>query len=122
MKILLLSLLAAVNLTAQVPKEHAPGQRPAPLEERIKDKGPRPPKLTAEQQHQRQAIVQKYDVDKNGKLDAEERKSVSEEDRKVLRSFGPPGRPPGKFGPPGRPPGPKTHGPDALPSHKNKEA
>ena len=100
MKILLLSLLAAVNLTAEVPKEHATGQRHAPVEERIKEKGPRPPKLTAEQQHQRQAIVQKYDVDKNGKLDAEERKSVSEEDRKVLRSFGPPH-------PPGAPPKPK---------------
>ena len=70
MKILLLSLLAAVNLTAEVPKEHAAGQRPVPLEERVQDKGPRPPKLTAEQQHQRQAIVQKYDANKNGRLDA----------------------------------------------------
>jgi hypothetical protein len=118
MKILLWSLFAAATLTAEVPKEHAAGQRPAAVEERIKDKGPRPPKLTAEQQQQRQALVQKYDANKDGRLDAEERKAVSEADRKVLRSFGPPGRPPGKFGPPGRPPG----APDAVPSHKNKEA
>jgi hypothetical protein len=100
MKILFLSLLSALTLVAQVPKEHAAGQRPAPLEERIKEKGSRPAKLTAEQHKQREAIVQKYDANKNGRLDAEERKSVSEEDRKILRSFGPPH-------PPDAPPKPK---------------
>jgi hypothetical protein len=94
MKILFLSLLSALTLVAQVPKEHAPGQRPAPLEERIKEKGPRRPKLTAEQHKQREAIIQKYDANKNGRLDAEERNNMSDADRKILRSFGPP-RPPG---------------------------
>ena len=122
MKILLWYLFAAATLTAEVPKEHAAGQRPAPVEERIKEKGPRPAKLTAEQQQQRHTIVQKYDANKDGRLDAEERKAVSEADRKVLRSFGPPGRPPGKFGPPGRPSGRPPGAPDAVPSHKNKEA
>jgi hypothetical protein len=94
MKMLFLSLLAATTLVAQVPKEHAPGQRPPPLEERVHDKAPRRPKLTEEQKKQRDAIVSKYDTNKDGKLDPEERKNVSEEDRKLLRSFGPP-RPPG---------------------------
>lgn len=90
MKLLFLSLLVATSLVAQVPKEHPPGHRPPPLEERQRDKGPKPPKLTEEQKKQRSAIVSKYDANKNGKLDPEERKVVSEEDRKVLRSFGPP--------------------------------
>ena len=93
MKILFLSLLVATTLVAQVPKEHPPGQRPPPLEERQQGKEPRRPKLTEEQKKQRDAIVSKYDANKNGKLDPEERKAVSEEDRKVLRSFGPPGKP-----------------------------
>jgi len=90
MKMLFLSLLVATSLVAQVPKEHPPGHRPPSLEERQRDKGPKPPKLTEEQKKQRDAIVSKYDTNKNGKLDPEERKAVSEEDRKVLRSFGPP--------------------------------
>lgn len=90
MKLLFLSLLVATSLVAQVPKEHPPGQKPPPLEERQRSKGPKPPKLTEEQKKQRDAIVSKYDANKNGKLDPEERKAVSEEDRKVLRSFGPP--------------------------------
>jgi hypothetical protein len=90
MKMLFLSLLVATSLVAQVPKEHPPGQRPPPLEERQRSKGPKPPKLTEEQKKQRDAIVSKYDLNKNGKLELEERKNVNEEDRKVLRSFGPP--------------------------------
>jgi hypothetical protein len=93
MKMLFLSLLTATTLVAQVPKEHTPGQRPPPLEERVHDKAPRRSKLTEEQKKQRDAIVSKYDTNKDGKLDPEERKNVSEEDRKLLRSFGPP-RPP----------------------------
>ena len=89
MKMLFLSLLVATSLVAQVPKEHPPGHRPPPLEERQRSKGPKPPKLTEEQKKQRDAIVSKYDANKNGKLDPEERKTVSEEDRKTLRSFGP---------------------------------
>jgi len=75
MKILFLSLLVAVNLMAEAPgpKEHR-GHRP-----------------TKEQQHkQRLAIIKKYDVNKDGKLDKEERKNVSEADRKLLRPLGPP--------------------------------
>lgn len=94
MKILFLSLLAALTLVAQVPKEHAPGQRPPPLEERLQDKEPRRPKLTEEQKKQRDAIISKYDTNKNKRLDPEERQAVSEADRKTLRSFGPP-KPPG---------------------------
>ena len=91
MKMFILSLLVATGLVAQVPKEHAPGQRPPPREERIKDKEHKRPQLTEEQKKQRDAIVKKYDANKNGKLDPEERKNVSEEDRKLLR---PPGKGP----------------------------
>lgn len=87
----ILSLLVVTHLVAQVPKEHVPGQRPPPIEERIKDKEQRRPLLTEEQKKQRDAIVKKYDTNKNGKLDLEERKNVSEEDRKLLR---PPGKGP----------------------------
>lgn len=69
---------------AQAPLEHAPGQRPGPREDRR-------PKLTQEQQKQRLAIIQKYDANKNGKLDPEERANVSEADRKLLRPPGPKG-------------------------------
>jgi hypothetical protein len=69
MKILFLSLLAAVNLMAEAPgpKEH---------------RGPKP---TKEQHEQRLTIIKKYDVNKDGKLDKEERKNISEADRKLLR-------------------------------------
>jgi hypothetical protein len=102
MKILFLSLLAALTLVAQVPKEHAPGHRPPPLEERVKEKGPRRPKLTDEQKKQRDTIISKYDTNKNGRLEPEERQIMSEADRKTLRSFGPP-RPPGPPEPPRKP-------------------
>jgi hypothetical protein len=58
--------------------------------------------LTEEQKAQRTALVAKYDVNKDGKLDKEERLKVSDDDRKTLRSFGPP---------PGGPRGPKYDGP-----------
>ena len=93
MKLLFLSLLAALTLVAQVPKEHAPGQHLPPLEERRQDKEPRRSKLTEEQKKQRDKIISKYDKNKNGRLEPEERQAVSETDRKALRSFGPP-RPP----------------------------
>ena len=87
----LLVLTAALSLIAQEgPKGPPPGNRP-----------PRP-KLTEEQKAQRAALVAKYDVNKDGKLDKEERTKVSDDDRKLMRSFGPP---------PGGPRGPKYDGP-----------
>ena len=56
-------------------------------------KGPPRPKLTEEQKKARAEVIAKYDTNKDGKLDKEERKAVSKEDRKKL---GPPGRPPKK--------------------------
>ena len=74
----LLVLLTATSLYAQEgPKGPPPGDHP-----------PRP-HLNDEQKKQRDAIVAKYDTNKDGKLDREERANVSEEDRKTLRSFGP---------------------------------
>jgi len=91
MKMFILSLLVATSLVAQVPKEHAPGQRPPPIEERIKIKEHKRPLLTEEQKKQRDAIIKKYDANKNGRLELEERKNIKEEDRKLLR---PPGKGP----------------------------
>jgi len=91
MKYTLLSLLTALSLSAQDgPKVPPSGNRP-----------PRP-KLTEEQKTQRIALVAKYDVNKDGKLDKEERVKVSDDDRKLMKSFGPP---------PGGPRGPKHDGP-----------
>ena len=56
-------------------------------------KGPPHPKLTEEQKKARAEIIAKYDTNKDGKLDREERKAVCKEDRKKL---GPPGRSPKK--------------------------
>jgi hypothetical protein len=91
MKYTLLVLLTALSLSAQEgPKGPPSGNRP-----------PRP-KLTEEQKTQRIALVAKYDVNKDGKLDKEERAKVSDDDRKLMRSFGPP---------PVGPRGPKHDGP-----------
>lgn len=89
----LVLLTAALTLNAQEgPKGPPPdGARP-----------PLRPKLTEEQKKQREALVAKYDTNKDGKLDKEERAKVSDEDRKLLRSFGPP---------PGGPRGPRKDGP-----------
>ena len=87
----LLVLTASFALNAQEgPKGPPPGNRP-----------PRP-KLTEEQKAQRTALIAKYDVNKDGKLDKEERTKISDDDRKLMRSFGPP---------PGGPKGPKHDGP-----------
>lgn len=80
-------LVLALSLTAQAqegphPKEKHEGR-------------PHRPHLTDEQKKQRDALIVKYDINKDGKLDKEERAKVSEEDRKLLRSFGPPGGPRG---------------------------
>lgn len=87
----LVVLAAALTLNAQEgPKGPPPGGRP-----------PRP-KLTEEQKKQRAELVAKYDANKDGKLDKEERAKVSDDDRKTMRSFGPP---------PGGPRGPRKDGP-----------
>ena len=88
----LLVLAAAFTLNAQEgPKGPPPGEGRPPR-----------PKLTEEQKKQRAELIAKYDANKDGKLDKEERTKVSDDDRKTLRSFGPP---------PGGPRGPKHDGP-----------
>ena len=92
----LLVLAAAFTLNAQEgPKGPPPGAPPG------EGRPPRP-KLTEEQKKQRSELIAKYDANKDGKLDKEERTKVSDTDRKLMRSFGPPpGGPRGpKFGPP----------------------
>ena len=91
--------LLAVGLTVnaqEAPKGPRPHDGPPPKEQHGR------PHLTEQQKKQRDAIVAKYDTNKDGKLDKEERAKVSEEDRKTLRSFGPP---------PGGPRGPHKDGP-----------
>lgn len=74
-------LVAAFTLNAQQgPKGPPPGEG-----------HPFRPKLTEEQKKARVEIIAKYDTNKDGNLNKEERKAVSKEDRKKL---GPPGRPP----------------------------
>ncbi len=97
MKYIFLSLLLALSVSAQDQKK--PERKGPPPGER--------PKLTEEQKKQRAELVTKYDANKDGKLDKEERAKVSEDDRKLLRSFGPPPGGP----PPGGPKGPKHDGP-----------
>ena len=100
MKKLFVSLLAAaLTLNAQEgPKKPQTGG-PDPVPPHLR---PERPKLTEEQKQQRAALVQKYDINKNGKLDPEERKNIKEEDRKLLR---PPGGRRGPGGPEGPGPG-----------------
>jgi hypothetical protein len=88
----LLVLAAAFTLNAQEGPKGPPSGEGRP---------PRP-KLTEEQKKQRTELIAKYDANKDGKLDKEERTKVSDDDRKTLRSFGPP---------PGGPRGPKHDGP-----------
>jgi hypothetical protein len=88
----LLVLVAAFTLNAQQgPKGPPPGEGRPPR-----------PKLTEEQKKQRNELIAKYDANKDGKMDKEERDKVSDADRKLMRSFGPP---------PGGPRGPKNDGP-----------
>jgi len=95
----LLVLVAAFALNAQ---EGPKGPRPQDGPPKEHREGPPRPKLTDEQKKQRDSIVAKYDTNKDGKLDKEERAKVSDDDRKLMRSFGPP---------PGGPRGPKNDGP-----------
>lgn len=89
----LLLLTLAFTLNAQEVSKGPPPGEGRPLRH----------KLTEEQKKQRDSIVTKYDTNKDGKLDKEERVKLSEEDRKLLRSFGPPSggsRGPKNDGPP----------------------
>ena len=97
----LLVLTAVLTLNAEEGKKPKTGG-PDPVPPQLKGERPPRPKLTEEQKKQRDELVKKYDNNKDGKLDKEERAKVSEEDRKLLRSFGPPGGPKGprKDGPP----------------------
>ena len=96
----LLVLVAAFTLNAELLGPPNAQQGKPPGEGR-----PFRPKLTEEQKKQRNELIAKYDANKDGKMDKEERTKVSEADRKLMRSFGPP---PG--GPRG-PRGPKNDGP-----------
>ena len=91
----LLVLAAAFTLNAQQgPKTGGPDPIPPHLRSER-------PKLTEEQKKQRNELIAKYDANKDGKMDKEERAKVSDADRKLMRSFGPP---------PGGPRGPKNDG------------
>ena len=95
----LVVLAAALTINAQEgPKKPQTGG-PDPVPPHLR---PERPKLTEEQKKQRAELIAKYDADKDGKLSKEERTRVSDDDRKLLRSFGPP---------PGRSWGPKKDGP-----------
>lgn len=98
----LLVIAAALTLNAQEGPKGPKTGGPDPVPPQLKGERPPRPKLTEEQKKQRDELVKKYDTNKDGKLDKEERIKVSEEDRKLLRSFGPPGGPrgPRKDGPP----------------------
>ena len=112
----LVVLAAALTLNAQEgPKKPQTGG-PDPVPPHLR---PERPKLTEEQKKQRAELIAKYDANKDGKLDKEERTKVSDDDRKLLRSFGPP---------PGGPRGPKHDGPPPTKDgdrpgkpHKKKE-
>ena len=113
LKYLVVLLIAALSLNAQEgPKKPQTGG-PDPVPPHLR------PKLTEEQKKQRAELISKYDADKDGKLSKEERTKVSDDDRKLLRSFGPP---------PGGPRGPKKDGPPPTKDgdrpgkpHKKKE-
>lgn len=97
----LFALLVAAALTANAQEGPRGPRGPRPQDGPPKEQreGPPRPKLTDEQKKQRDAIIAKYDTNKDGKLDREERTKVSDDDRKLMRSFGPPGGP-RKDGPP----------------------
>jgi hypothetical protein len=53
-----------------------------------KPDAPKRPPLTEEQKALRKEITEKYDKDKDGKLSAEERKAISEEDKARMQKAG----------------------------------
>jgi len=84
MKYLYLIIAAAFSLAAQDKLQHPPGQG---------ENHRRPPEISKEI---REEMLKKYDLNKDGKLDREERNKISKEDR---RKMGPP-----RKGPKGPPP------------------
>jgi len=46
------------------------------------------PKLTKEQKAERKALIEKYDANKDGKIDREERAKMTKEDKEKWQSFG----------------------------------
>ncbi len=104
----LVLLVASLSLNAQEgPKKPQTGRPPGPPHQR-----PERPKLTEEQKKQRSELIAKYDADKDGKLNKEERTKVSDDDRKTMRNFGPP---------PGGPRGPRGPKHDGPPPTKDGE-
>jgi hypothetical protein len=95
-----LLVAAALTANAQEGPRGPRGPRPQDGPPKEQREGPPRPKLTEEQKKQRDAIIAKYDTNKDGKLDREERTKVSDDDRKLMRSFGPPPGGPRKDGPP----------------------
>ena len=53
-----------------------------------KPEAPKRPPLTEEQKALRKEITEKYDKNKDGKLSAEERKAISEEDKARMQKAG----------------------------------
>lgn len=97
MKYILLAVISALTLSLNAqdtPKRQGPPEPP-----------PHKP-LTEEQKKLRKELVEKYDANKDGKLDREEMQKISEEDRKKMRDAGI-GRPPGPGGPKKDGPAPK---------------
>jgi len=46
------------------------------------------PKLTKEQKSERKALIEKYDANKDGKIDKEERAKMTKEDKEKWQSLG----------------------------------
>ena len=46
------------------------------------------PKLTKEQKADRKALIEKYDTNKDGKIDKEERAKMTKEDKEKWQTFG----------------------------------
>lgn len=106
----MLALLAALTINVVNAQEGPKGPPP----------GPRPPMTEAQKKVQAE-MVAKYDANKNGKLDREERLKISSGDRKKMRdaimhdAMGPHGKGPMGPRPPHDGPPPKDHGTNAVP-------
>ena len=98
----LVVLAATLSLNAQESPKGPPHQQLAAEQQKQPAGRPPRPQLTEEQKKQRAELIAKYDADKDCKLSKEERTKVSDDDRKLMRSFGPP---------PGRSWGPRKDGP-----------
>lgn len=79
MKYILLAVISALTLSLNAQDAPKPKGPPEP---------PQRPPLTEEQQKLRKQMVEKYDANKDGKLDREEMQKISEEDRKKMREAG----------------------------------